>query len=308
MYTSSIGPRSNMKKSTTLVMSGTSIYSLCLVPLNSAFTLWVKHRAQVIRLTRARWSLSPEVQMLRLPPRQRTRPENISGLSPLVRNGYPTLTDPTGRRCSGHLSLLSATISTVSSKDSGSVRIRPKHEVCAWFHLTAHRIDSGTGERHQGPVRLAGRGVYAIVNSRGKTPSRNETHLAYHLSHPPAAEGVQEELGIHTASSFVVQVKNPEVEPGSFGQRIGLPAWKRAKYPEGIMKYVYEKNTKGRSYSLRFAPCSCIELLDYAGAELLLIAARSGVEGVDQSLGEKRGEGKLVSRCTMILMKYRMQS
>lgn len=146
------------------------------------------------------------------------------------------------------------------------------------------------GERHQGPVRLAGRGVYGIVNSRGKTPSRNETHLAYHLSHPSAAGEVQEELGIHTASSFVVQVKNPEAEPSSFGQRIQLPAWKRAKYPEGIMKHVYEKNTKGRSYGLRFAPCSCIELLDYAGAELLLIAARSGVEGVDQSLGERRGE------------------
>ncbi|KIM70361.1 hypothetical protein SCLCIDRAFT_1207699 [Scleroderma citrinum Foug A] len=174
-----------------------------------------------------------------------------------------------------------------------------------WASVTAigddlHSLEQGLGERsyqtktrgerHQGPVRLAGRGVYAIVNSRGKTPSRNETHLAYHLSHPPAAEEVQEELGIHTASSFVVQVKNPEVEPGSFGQRIGLPAWKRAKYPEGIMKYVYEKNTKGRSYGLRFAPCSCIELLDYTGAELLLIAARSGVEGVDQSLGEKRGE------------------
>jgi len=172
-----------------------------------------------------------------------------------------------------------------------------------------HR-QSGTGERYQGPVRLAGRGVYGIVNSRGKTPSRNETHLAYHLSHPSAAGEVQKELGIHTASSFVVQVKNPETEPGSFGQRIQLPAWKRAKYPEGIMKHVYEKNTKGRPHGLRFAPCSCIELLDYAGAELLLIAARSGVEGVDQSLGERRGEGQLEwsHDVHMVLMTCRMQS
>lgn len=103
---------------------------------------------------------------------------------------------------------------------------------------------------------------------------------------------MQQELGIPTTSSFVIQVKNPDAEPGSFGPRIGLPAWRRAKYSEGIMKNIFEKNTRGRSYGLRFVPCSCIELLDYEGVELLLIAARSGVEGVDQSLGERRGKGK----------------
>ncbi|KAL4069790.1 hypothetical protein V8B97DRAFT_1969274 [Scleroderma yunnanense] len=174
-----------------------------------------------------------------------------------------------------------------------------------WASVTAvgdelHKLEKGLGERsyqtktrgerHEGPARLAGRGVYAIVNTRGKTPSRNETHLGYHLSHPSEAGEVQQELGIYTASSFVLQVKNPGVEPGSFGQRIGLPAWRRANYPEGIMTYVFEKGTRGRTYGLRFTPCKCIELLDYEGAELLLIAARSGVEGVDQSLGENRGE------------------
>lgn len=146
------------------------------------------------------------------------------------------------------------------------------------------------GERHEGPARLAGRGVYAIVNTRGKTPSKNATHLGYHLSHPSEAGEVQLELGIHTASSFVLQVKNPEAEPTSFGQRVGLSAGRRANYPEGISKYVFEKGTRGRSYGLRFVPCKCIDLLDYEGAELLLIAARSGTEGTDQSLGESRGE------------------
>lgn len=147
------------------------------------------------------------------------------------------------------------------------------------------------GERHEGPARLAGRGVYAIVNTRGKTVSRNATHFGYHLSHPSEGGEVQLELGIHTASSFVLQVKNPEAEPGSFGQRIGLPAGRRAKYPEGILRYVFEKETRGRSYGLRFVPCNCIDLLDYEGAELLLIAARSGTGGTDESLGESRGEG-----------------
>lgn len=174
-----------------------------------------------------------------------------------------------------------------------------------WASVTAvgddlHRLEQGLGERsyetktrgerHEGPARLAGRGVYAIVNTRGKTVSRNATHFGYHLSHPSEEGEVQLELGIHTASSFVLQVKNPEAEPGSFGQRIGLPAGRRAKYPEGILKYVFEKETRGRSYGLRFVPCNCIDLLDYEGAELLLIAARSGTEGTDESLGESRGK------------------
>ncbi|KAI6153777.1 hypothetical protein BKA82DRAFT_2734211 [Pisolithus tinctorius] len=174
-----------------------------------------------------------------------------------------------------------------------------------WASITAvgddlHSLEKGLGERsyqtktrgerHEGPVRLAGRGVYAIVNTRGKTVSRNVTHLGYHLSHPSEAGEVQLELGIHTASSFVLQVKNPEAEPTSFGQRVGLPAGRRASYPEGILKYVFEKETRGRSFGLRFTPCKCIDLLDYEGAELLLIAARSGTKGTDESLGENRGE------------------
>ncbi|KAG6333906.1 hypothetical protein ID866_5191 [Astraeus odoratus] len=175
-----------------------------------------------------------------------------------------------------------------------------------WASVTAvgddlHSLEQGLGdrtyqtktrgERHEGPVRLAARGVYAVVNSRGKTPSRSETHLGYHLSHPLEAGEVQRELGIHTASSFVLQVKNPEVEPtSSFGQRVGLSSGRRAKYPEGIMKYVFGKGTRGISTGLRFSPCNYSGLLDYQGTELLLIAARTGVEGSDESLGESRGD------------------
>lgn len=137
----------------------------------------------------------------------------------------------------------------------------------------------------------------AIVDSTTRrTPRRPSAScrswsLGYHLSHPSEAGEVQLELGIHTASSFALQVKNPEAEPTSFGQRIRRPAGRRAKYPEGILKYVFEKGTRGRSYGLRFVPCNCIDLLDYEGAELLLIAARSGTEGTDESLGESRGKG-----------------
>jgi len=50
---------------------------------------------------------------------------------------------------------------------------------------------------------------------------------------------------------------------------------------------------KGREeYGLHFAPVESTELLEYEGAELLLIAARSGEEGLETSLGEGRGHGK----------------
>lgn len=153
------------------------------------------------------------------------------------------------------------------------------------------------GTRHQGPARLAARGAYAIVNASGSTPSARETHLGYHLSHPPpsAFGGVQKALGIHPASSFVLQVKNPNA-PNTGGVRVGLPGGKRAKYPAHIMREVFgagEKGGRGREkYGLRFASVEREELLDYEGAELLLIAARAGEEGLEKSLGEGRGEGE----------------
>jgi hypothetical protein len=59
------------------------------------------------------------------------------------------------------------------------------------------------------------------------------------------------------------------------------------------MRDIFEEGKRGRDwYGLRFAPCGTPELLDYKGAELLLIAAREGEEGLEKSLGEGRGRGK----------------
>ncbi|KAG0704402.1 hypothetical protein DFH29DRAFT_997700 [Suillus ampliporus] len=142
------------------------------------------------------------------------------------------------------------------------------------LHDLEERLGEKTYEtKTRGPVRLAGRGVYAIVNSQGDVPSRNATHLGYHLSHPTKLGDVQEALGIHIASSFVIQIKNPNAEVA--GQRVGLPKSRRANYSEGIMKHVFGRGERGRSSSigLRFTSCNCIELLDHEGAELLLIPA-----------------------------------
>ncbi|KAI0778751.1 hypothetical protein BD413DRAFT_609321 [Trametes elegans] len=149
------------------------------------------------------------------------------------------------------------------------------------------------GTRHQAAARLAARGAYAIVNNENAgTPSQRETHFGYHLSHPDDEHfgEVQQTLGIHKASSFVLQVKNPLAPPSGPAQ-VGLPKGQRAEYPEEIMEGVFGKGGKrGReSYGLRFAPVERRELLDHEGAELLFIAARSGQEGLETSLGEGRG-------------------
>lgn len=76
-----------------------------------------------------------------------------------------------------------------------------------------------------------------------------------------------------------------------------MSAGRKARYPEEIMHGVFGKGgSKGReSYGLRFVSCERTELLDYEGAELLLIAARGGKEGIETSMGDGRGEGE--SKC-----------
>ncbi|KAH9913334.1 uncharacterized protein BXZ73DRAFT_92980 [Epithele typhae] len=106
------------------------------------------------------------------------------------------------------------------------------------------------------PARLAA--AYAIVNQDARIPSQRETHLGYHLSHP-----------LRT----------------SWGRQ-------RAQYPPEIMKGVFGKGGRrgNETYGLRFAACERREMLDYEGTELLLIASRSGEEGLEESLGGGRGK------------------
>ena len=134
------------------------------------------------------------------------------------------------------------------------------------------------------------------MNKEAPTPSNRETHLGYYLSHPSGDQlgEVQETLGIHQASSFVLQVKNPLAPPSGPGQ-VGLPKGRRADYPDEIMMGVFGKGgRRGReSYGLRFASCESPSLLEYEGAELLFIAAKGDEEGLEESLVEGRGRGEL---------------
>ena len=149
------------------------------------------------------------------------------------------------------------------------------------------------GTRHDAPARLAARGVYAIVNKEAPhVPSRRESHLAYCISHPPAElfGDVQHELGILPAAAFILQVKNPLAPP--MGPRQARTTMKGG-YPPELMRAVFGTATGGKGrhdYGLRFASCETPELLDYLGAQLLFIAVREGVEGVEETIGEERGK------------------
>ncbi|KAJ2934475.1 hypothetical protein H1R20_g2634, partial [Candolleomyces eurysporus] len=145
------------------------------------------------------------------------------------------------------------------------------------------------GTRHDGAARLLARGGYAIVNTEARVPSKRETHLGYHISHPSPSEmgDVQASLGVYSSSSFVIQVKNPRA-PATVPSMRHI---KEAEYSEEIMKKVFGAGTKGReSFGLRFASVETPELLEHPNAQLLFIAAREGSQGLETSLGEGRGE------------------
>lgn len=140
--------------------------------------------------------------------------------------------------------------------------------------------------------------------------SKRETHLGYRISHPKPSEmgNVQSSLGIYSASSFVLQVKNPRA-PTTGPQQLRT---KGADYPAWIMRDVFgaavgqgQKERRGREpYGLKFVSCETPELLDYEGAQLLLIAARKGERGLEESLGEGRGVGKFLHLATFSLRSH----
>lgn len=115
------------------------------------------------------------------------------------------------------------------------------------------------GERTYPAHRAAGQGVYALVQVG------RDMHLVYALGQPEKPGPVQKALNIAPEASFVLSVKNPEkgAPPGA-----GLPEKGKADYPKSK-----QKEFAGR----RFAP-SDPGLLDYEGAEFILVGARRNPE------------------------------
>lgn len=124
----------------------------------------------------------------------------------------------------------------------------------------ARRYSTKTrGERTLPPARPAGEGVYALVR-RGRN-----LHLTYELELPERPGEVQKELNIEPQAAFVLSVKNPEAgsPPGA-----GLPEREEARYPKPL-----EQEFRGRRFASEDA-----RLLDYEGAEFVLVGARTDPE------------------------------
>jgi hypothetical protein len=114
------------------------------------------------------------------------------------------------------------------------------------------------GIRVQPEARPVGEARYALVDHDG------HTHLAYALELPRRPGEAQRMFRIEREASYVVAVRNPEAPapPGA-----GLH--QRAQYPPEL-----SERFRGR----RFLAVETPELLDYEGAELVLIGARKDVE------------------------------
>ncbi|EJU06110.1 hypothetical protein DACRYDRAFT_44669, partial [Dacryopinax primogenitus] len=138
------------------------------------------------------------------------------------------------------------------------------------------------GERHIAEARLAGRGNYIIYARTTGPPSKHATYLAYQLSHPQEQGEVQKALDIFPSSSFVLQVKNPTV---SAPPQAGLNPRERAQYPEEVIEA--EFGGEGDGKGLRFIPANPVKLLDFKGAEILLIADKKDIAEV---VGEAAAE------------------
>ncbi|MCU1261235.1 MAG: hypothetical protein JWO80_4120 [Bryobacterales bacterium] len=115
------------------------------------------------------------------------------------------------------------------------------------------------GERVRPAARPAGEGVYALVRHE------DHTHLAYALSLPKTPGPVQKALQIEREASYVASVKNPEAPSPP---EAGLPPEEAANYPEHL-----QEKFRGR----RFLPVDPPELLDYPGAQILLVGASADI-------------------------------
>jgi hypothetical protein len=121
------------------------------------------------------------------------------------------------------------------------------------------------GERTVAAARPAGEGAYALAQI-----GRN-LHLTYKLELPERAGEVQEALNIPRQGAFILSIKNPE-KPAPPG--IGLGEDEEARYPKTLQREFGDR---------RFATADP-HLLDYEGAEFVLIGARPDPErayGID---------------------------
>ncbi|NCC22405.1 MAG: hypothetical protein EOM26_08075 [Alphaproteobacteria bacterium] len=122
-----------------------------------------------------------------------------------------------------------------------------------------------SGREH--PARPAGEGRYKLAaRHRG-------LHLVWALSEPEHPGAAQKDLNIPPEAAYVLSVKNPET--GS-PKSAGLSGDRKADYPEELQDEFDDR---------RFADNP--EMLDYAGAQFVLIGSR---ENPEEKYGMKLGD------------------
>lgn len=122
-----------------------------------------------------------------------------------------------------------------------------------------HYTTKTRGERTLPAARPAGEGVYALIR-RGRN-----LYLTYELELPERPGEVQQELNIERQGAYILAIRNPE-KPSP--PQAGLPDRDEAHYPKSR-----QREFRGR----RFAG-EDPHLLDYEGAEFVLIGARTDPE------------------------------
>ena len=115
------------------------------------------------------------------------------------------------------------------------------------------------GEQRQPAARPAGEGIYVVSLEEG------QMHLSYELELPEKPDEVQREFNLAPKASFALSIKNPEK---GTPKGAGLRPEQQADYPKKL-----QEEFRGRRF-LR----EDIELLDYEGAEFILVRARRDPE------------------------------
>ncbi|MDX1537450.1 DUF2795 domain-containing protein [Arsukibacterium sp.] len=118
---------------------------------------------------------------------------------------------------------------------------------------------STEGEREQGEAIPAGAGRYLMFEHH------DSTRLAYRLYQPDKPGKAQQELGILAEASFVISVRNPEIDVPGFPDE-------KPDYPQQLKDKFADK---------RWIDISDTRLLDYENAQLLLIGAHDDLADTD---------------------------
>lgn len=140
------------------------------------------------------------------------------------------------------------------------------------------------GLRTRPAARPAGEGAYALVRSE------RTLFLAYELELPEEPGPVQEELNIAPSATYVISVKNPKApDPPN----IGLREEDEASFPKSL-----QKEFRGRRFGGENP-----HLLDFEGAEFILIGAR---ENPEDELGVDLGNDHSTPEAAQVLRRLKL--